>query len=73
VAPDLTEEVVLHNPLHLVLLGKVAQYAWAQIAESVAALTFLPTVHRITHPPPSCGIGRRCPRGRRPSCGSGGP
>jgi uracil-DNA glycosylase family 4 len=48
--PDLTEEVVLHNPLHLVLLGKVAQYAWAQIAESVAALTFLPTVHRITHP-----------------------
>jgi uracil-DNA glycosylase family 4 len=48
--PDLTEEVVLHNPLHLVLLGKVAQYAWAQIAESVGHLMFLPTVHRITHP-----------------------
>jgi uracil-DNA glycosylase family 4 len=48
--PELVEEVVVHTPLHLILLGKVAQYAWAQIAESVAASSFLPTVHRIPHP-----------------------
>lgn len=45
---DLVAEVALHQPLHVILAGKVAEVAWA-LAEARRASNVM-AVHRIPHP-----------------------